>query len=186
MKYNYRYMRYIPICNMDSIDNIDMFEDIKFLEACKKDLISSKHLSHMKDMDEGELLMFVSEYGYLNMLKVLLDEGVDINTKNKYGHTAITHAIVYGKFNISIINALIEYGADVNVKDYGGIPLLHHAASCRDSLKIVKILIENGADVTAVDLRGHTFFDYIGRDKKERMSEIIESFRVKNIKPAKR
>jgi ankyrin repeat protein len=57
---------------------------------------------------------------------------------------------------VSVINYLIEKGADIEVKDNkGNTPLLN----ARD-LEAVKCLVEKGAHVDAVDSKGHTLFYY--------------------------
>lgn len=89
-------------------------------------------------------LMFAANEGDLNKVKELLDKGANANAK--YGDTALIRASWNG--HTEIVEALVEAGADVNVKDENGnIALIW--ASAVGYIEIVKALIEAGADVDA-------------------------------------
>ena len=53
------------------------------------------------------------------------------------------------------IQALLELGADVNVRDYKGKTALHRAATA-GFLASMEVLLANGADINAADLQGDT------------------------------
>ncbi len=84
----------------------------------------------------------------LKIIKLLIKNGLDINTKTQPHGKALLHQVT----NIEIAKLLIENGADVNVKDDDGNTPLHDS---RD-IKISKLLIENGANVNARDSNGNT------------------------------
>ena len=50
-----------------------------------------------------------------DVVKFLIDQGYDVNTKNKYGKTPIFYACDIGSF--SIIRLLVDSGAIVRIKD---------------------------------------------------------------------
>ncbi len=56
----------------------------------------------------------------LEAVELLLENGVNVNSKNKMGQTPLLFAIIFGqnqKNNIKIIKKLIEYNADINISD---------------------------------------------------------------------
>lgn len=82
-------------------------------------------------------------------VKKLLDEGVDPNTKFRYGVTALTYACDHG--HLDVVKVLLDHGADVNVKDtfYGSTPLMLAIDPAQkkkpEHTEIAKLLIAKGA-----------------------------------------
>jgi hypothetical protein len=76
-------------------------------------------------------------------VKALLDKGVDVNAKTRYGATALSYACDKG--HVEVVKLLIERGADVNSKDtfYGEVPL--GWALSHEHVQIVKLLLDKGA-----------------------------------------
>jgi ankyrin repeat protein len=73
----------------------------------------------------------------------LLDQGVDVNAKWRYGQTALLMAAWRGR--PEVVKVLLERGAAVDVKDtfYGMTPL--QAAAGNGQGEIVGMLLEKGA-----------------------------------------
>jgi hypothetical protein len=92
--------------------------------------------------------------GDLESIKQHIEAGSDLNEKEPaVGSTPLISASVFGKTDIA--RALIEAGADVNIKNNEGSTALHSAAFlCR--LEIVELLLENGADKEALNNYGST------------------------------
>src|SRR6185295_9897242 len=80
-------------------------------------------------------------------VKALLDKGVNVNAKTRYGATALSYAC--DRANVELVKLLVERGADVNAKDtfYGEVPL--GWALGKGNVEIVKLLLDKGA--TGVD-----------------------------------
>lgn len=78
----------------------------------------------------------------------LLAKGVDVNTKFRYGATALSYAADRG--HLDVVKALLEKGAEVNVKDtfYGATPLTW--AVSKGHTEVARLLIGRGADGGAV------------------------------------
>jgi uncharacterized protein len=70
-----------------------------------------------------------------------------IHAKNENGWTALMHAAARGC--LDVVQMLLQYGADVNVRDAKDRPLFA-ACKCNDA-DVAACLIEAGADVNAVD-----------------------------------
>jgi ankyrin repeat protein len=93
--------------------------------------------------DGTEEFFAAARKGDVAAVKAFLDKGVDVNTKTRYGATALSYACDKG--HIEVVKLLIERGADVNVRDtfYGEVPL--GWALSRDHVQIVKLLLDRGA-----------------------------------------
>ena len=103
------------------------------------------------DNDEKSPLYIASEIGYLDIVKLLIASGGDVNQANKYGETPL-HAASY-RGHLDIVKVLIAAGGDVNKAcNDGWTPL--HVASYHDHLEIVKVLIAAGGDVNKANNEG--------------------------------
>lgn len=109
----------------------------------------------------GTALNIAIEKNYLDVAKLLIEKGADINVvRHIYDHND-ERSYSYFPLHISLVkdlpdlvNLLIEKGADVNSKDYEGKTALHLIANKlgyrEEYLKVVRFLIEKGADIDAV------------------------------------
>jgi hypothetical protein len=82
----------------------------------------------------------------LETARLLLDNGADPNIIYQY---VLTRWWVYGP---QFVELLIEYEANVNLRDYQGDTLLH----LTDDPYITQLLIDNGADVNMQNYAGYT------------------------------
>jgi ankyrin repeat protein len=73
--------------------------------------------------EKADALADAARKGDAAIVKKLLDEGVDVNTKYRYGATALSYACDRG--HLDVVKLLLDRGADVHVKDtfYGATPL---------------------------------------------------------------
>jgi hypothetical protein len=82
-------------------------------------------------------------------VKRLLDEGVDVNAKFRYGATALSYACDRG--HLDVVRVLLERGADPNVKDtfYGATPMSWASSPAQtrkpEHATIVGLLLKAGA-----------------------------------------
>ncbi|HCE59317.1 MAG TPA: hypothetical protein DEQ74_00555 [Wolbachia sp.] len=82
--------------------------------------------------------------GCVSYIKGLLEEGVDVNVKDKHGNTPLHYAAECRQ--IEVVKYLIEQGADVKIKSkYRSTPL--HCAAEWGQIEVVKYLVAKGADV---------------------------------------
>ncbi|AAF44459.1 ankyrin repeat gene family protein [Fowlpox virus] len=123
------------------------YEDSIFMCAIKSNNVkTAKIISDLYNYknDINNILKTIQLYN-ADMLLFLIEIGLDINTKDKKGKTALHYAC--NSINcIETVKEIMKYGADINVKDREGLTPLHSACKYGD-LKLSKLLIEYGADV---------------------------------------
>ena len=80
---------------------------------------------------------------------------------------------------IDILNALVECGVDVNIKDENETTALMEAAGSHSprSLEIIRVLLDAGADVNAKDNYGWTALDFAQRNETLKKSDVIGRLR---------
>ncbi|AID46966.1 ankyrin repeat protein [Penguinpox virus] len=84
-----------------------------------------------------------------SILHALIEKGVSINARDKYGKTPLHYAASYCK-DIDVIKLLLERGADVNAKSYiRNLTPLH--SSYLKSPRVLKLLLQHGADINSLD-----------------------------------
>ena len=106
--------------------------------------------------DGSPLYLAVSGKYKPEIVKILIENGADVNWKdNYYGISILTNACIQTnmiKKNTDIPRLLIENGADVNIHDkYGRSPIIY---VCRENIStyydLVKLLLDNGANVNDI------------------------------------
>src|SRR6266849_1494555 len=99
--------------------------------------------------DKADALWEAARNGDAPTVKRLLDEGVDVNTKFRYGATALSYACDRG--HLDVVKLLVERGADVNVKDtfYNATPLTWAVSPAMGRKpqhpEVVRLLLQHGA-----------------------------------------
>ena len=96
-------------------------------------------------------LVRATEWGWKDVVKYLLEEGADVNKREKHnGLTALHEAAIGGHYDIAKL--LFVRGANINVRDivFGFTPL--HAASIGGHTNVVKLLLDAGADVNVTNM----------------------------------
>lgn len=68
------------------------------------------------------------------MIALLIEKGVDINSQDKFGRTPLMVALIYHRDNKEMISYLINHGADPTIKTIKGV-------SCKELAK------RNGIDL---------------------------------------
>jgi len=143
----------------------DADADSLFAAVATGDLARVKRLAidcgvdpNVREDDKGATPLHVAaEYGYSEIVEVLLEHGADPNIRDKYGETPLHVAAAFG--NSKVVEVLLEHGADPNARDdYGATPL--HYAAAFDYPKIVKSLPKDLSDYDATPLQGAVEFNY--------------------------
>src|SRR4029453_6192290 len=100
--------------------------------------------------EKAEALAAAARKGDAATVTKLLDEGVGVNTKFRYGATALSYAADHGQ--LEVVKVLLARGANVNVKDtfYGATPLPWAVSPALtrkpEHAEIVGLLLKHGAE----------------------------------------
>lgn len=112
----------------------------------------------------GTTLLPSSEKGYLKTVKLVLEAGVAVNRRNDLGWSALHEAVILGSDNLlyqEIINQLISYGADIDLKDFSQKSPLDYASEKNN--RCIYNLLKNPTE----------FKDKIDSKKTDFFSELI-------------
>lgn len=97
----------------------------------------------------GTALIPAAEHGHVEVIEELLnDTTINVNHANLLGWTALMEAIVLNNGNPiqqTVVQLLIDHGADVNIPDNDNVTPLQHAKK-QGFKEIENILIEAGAE----------------------------------------
>ena len=106
----------------------------------------------------GSFLHYACREGYFIVAKTLIENGADINAKDKWDQTPL-HSAVYSGFS-KMVELLINNKDTIvdAVDEWGQTPL--HYASEKGYLEIIKKLISKKADVNTIDNYGNTPLHY--------------------------
>lgn len=156
-------------------------------------------------------ILLATKLQKIETVKILIENGADVEAKNESGLTALKIAI--SSRNEQLIKILLESGANVNSKNdnnatpimgasYWGLIriieiLLKSGArvndatkagvtalmGCADSKQVVEILIKAGADVNAKDKEGrNALFHAVNKERIETLEALLENGAEVNIK----
>lgn len=116
-------------------------------------------------------LMSAVQSRKIEAVKLLLERGADINSRDELEGTALSWAA--GPFgSAQAVAVLLASGAEVNVSDNNGMTPLIWAARFGD-VERVEDLIEAGAKVTARDLKGKSALDHARERPTEEAKDIV-------------
>lgn len=149
---------------LDAVEQSDYEKTLSFASSCDIKMMSSEHGLDLLDvavrnneirmvkilLENGFDINQVNRYGDLSisscqgveMAKFLVSSGVNINYQGKRGYAPLHDLILSNK--IEIARYVIKEGAMVNVKtETGSTPLMY--ASDKEQVSLVKLLIDHGA-----------------------------------------
>src|SRR5262245_7711793 len=131
-----------------------------------------KDLVNATDRRGDTPLMYAGVYSDAAMVKVLLDQGADVNAINPEGATPLMRAA--GEFEKAEL--LLSRGAKVDAKSKMGRTPLLIAATFPGNTKTVQLLLARGASVSDQDQMGETCLTSASkRDDAEMVKALIEA-----------
>jgi uncharacterized protein len=123
------------------------------LEICKLLIDNGANIYQKSKVKPGKTsaIYLPTQEGYIDIVKLLIEKGVDVNTNEFHNVTPLRIAAQNG--HLEIVKYLIAKGAIIDTKaDDKATPL--EVAASKGHIEIAKVLIENGADVNSTDKDG--------------------------------
>jgi ankyrin repeat protein len=110
--------------------------------------IAAFDTSYFSAGDPENNLIVASDYGQVEVVRMLVERGINVDAANGEGVTPLMYASQNG--DTAIMAYLITHGADVNARPFNQVtPLI--GATRRGHYDAVRLLLESGAEVDARD-----------------------------------
>ena len=122
--------------------------------------------SHLYKSEQTALIAAISK-GDMEIVELLLDNGVNVEAQNQDGVTALMYAASKG--NITAVKLLLKANAKIDAKDKSGYTALVYSFDAKD-IKISRLLLELGA---AEDEGGAKALIYAALEGKEKLADMI-------------
>jgi uncharacterized protein len=136
-------------CQSNSRNNSDLLTAIKQkdIKAVCRIVATGIDLNPDSGLhDVNKPLAYAAAYGNLEIVKLLVEAGADLNGRVAFGDVALIKADENG--NNDIVEYLIEQGANANIPNYYGVtPFIGLCAG--GQLKLVKLAANHGGDVNS-------------------------------------
>jgi ankyrin repeat protein len=153
--------------------------------------IAARLLKHTTDQNQITASLFFTTDRNLEITKLLLARGANVNITGGYNATPLDFALLRGCGDayvgiwskrpqdvkdspctptavIQTVTLLLEHGAKVDMPETNGVYPLMRAAQT-GNLDLVKLLIEHGADINVRDNKGHTVLEYANEGRGTQM-----------------
>jgi ankyrin repeat protein len=124
-----------------------------YTKCCCSNCCYTNCFSQDEVKEKNKQLFKAVKNNNLEEVRLLIDNGADVNCKDEDDLTPLQGASRWGYFEI--YKLLIDHGVDVDCKNNKGWTPLHEA-SYKGNIDICKLLIEKGADVNCKDKDGWT------------------------------
>ncbi|CAM9461972.1 unnamed protein product [Laminaria digitata] len=128
------------------------------LSAVKDPLAAGMDANFRYGTDELSLLDVAALMGHLEVMRALLEHGVDVSDANAGGYTPLLHPVQYGREDLlaDVIDLLLSAGADINAPTARDFTPLHLVSYRQHSEEITATLLQRGAAKDAVMRNGRS------------------------------
>ncbi|KAH0607269.1 uncharacterized protein H6S33_003257 [Morchella sextelata] len=122
--------------------------------------VGNRHDWPRKELyQQRTVLHLASECGHVELVKLLITEGADVNNAQhkpqQYASTALHLAAKRG--DVAVAEALVDGGAELELKDRSGATALFFSVKGGHE-EVVKFLVDRGADVNTTDCAMTTLY----------------------------
>ena len=153
----------------------DTYDQHFNLLLLSKIIADNKITADSKDRitDVWRALYLSVKHGPNDAIKLLLDNGADINTTDAAGWSALHFAAANG--HVDVVQSLLKHTANVEAKDNDGWSALHLAAKY-GSTNTIKLLLDHGADINTTNKEGQSALDLAKAGQHKGSIDIIIQF----------
>lgn len=123
------------------------------LEIVKCLMEHHKKSAQIDDLEAAMMCAYASQEGHLDIVRYLHEQGMDINSKDTHGRSALHYASLGGSGGV--VEYLLDHGGDVNVRGPEGETPLAIAAFF-GQMNVADILLQRGADIDSKLTDGST------------------------------
>lgn len=126
---------------------------------------SRNHLAEAKYLLENGVALPKDPYvlrnaageGYLELVRLLLDHGADINAKDDQGFTPLLWAAYSGRDDVCLL--LVQRGADMEAESKRGETAITYIIGSTHSPKALALMLQKGVHIPDADANGGSLFD---------------------------
>jgi len=104
---------------------------------------------------QAPLCEAIGNNAVVDVVKMLLDAGAGLETKDAWGRTPLMMAAWHNK-HLDVMEYLLGKGANVNAIDQNGATVLVWGSARADGVKFLELLLAHGADINARGKGGNT------------------------------
>src|SRR5690606_28203339 len=132
-------------------------ESIKYMLSLKGNGVTK--ITH----DGRNYLMWASNKGNLELVKLLVALGSDTKILDDRGNTPLTFTASAGQLDPNLYQYLLSQGASLTETNHSGANALHLLVPHIQDLSQLDYFIDNGLELNSVDNQGNTLFNYAAR-----------------------
>jgi hypothetical protein len=141
------------------------------LTSSVKRLLSIRNINvNVKDDWNGSTpLHYTALNGLIEIARLLLQNGAEVNAKDSDGETPLHLAAFQG--HVDILHLLVENGADLEAEDDGGWRALHQSALCGHLAFVKELVTRYHVDINATENHGNTALHHVNEIEINRFLE---------------
>jgi ankyrin repeat protein len=109
--------------------------------------------------------------GHDTIVKLLLQKGADLETKDHYGRTPLIYAVRFG--HMDIVNLLLKKGADFEVKNYTDKAPVSYAIPCGHKATTINSILAQGPEFDVSDNCGRTLLSYVAQNGHDAVVKLL-------------
>lgn len=160
----------------------DFFELVKKgdaeIEIIREILTPRIVRARLQSFDNITPLHRAAGYNHIEVAKLLIENGADVNATDNHGQVPLHNAARYG--HVEMIELLTSLDCDINTQDIDGMSPIHVAAKSKSFAACLR-LIDSGADITLKSFEGKLSYDLAETDDVRQVLKIDNTLR--QIKP---
>ncbi len=163
---------------LEAIEKDSLVEVKRLLKEHTYDLNKDIAIGTEYELDEYDeiplLFYLIQKHASLEMIKLLVEHGMNLHKTTKEGVGAIDIAIKYHR--LDVLKYCKEQGIDIinSQRKSGLTPLM--LATCFNDIEIMQYLLKNGANIEQRDSFGMNALDYAKKMRQKSAMEFLQKY----------